>query len=382
MKTPFKKILFALLMAILLVPLIPAKWSTFSKTVPLAGEALIFKMPSFSFSGYFSRAYQDSFSDYFSHTFHNRAFYIRAYNEINYDLLRFPSSSSGIIIGKKDFLFLRSYVDNYIGSNCLGKRQIEKNVGLLKKIQDSLKRKNIDLIILFTPGKASFYSEYLPDKYLENKKDSNNYLLYSSELIRQGINFIDLNKYFKILKSKSKYPLFSVWGTHWTHYGMSIGADTVIKYIEKIRAIKMPDFDYSSIKVSTDIQKPDYDVEDLLNLYFPLAHTPLAYPNYSYKRNPTNYKPSVLVIGDSYWGNLCYKGIPQNVFKQDIFWRYFKDEYINNIRQKTPVLNLNIKEKILQQDVIIIEATEENYNNFPYGFSEHVDFLFQKEKFN
>ena len=42
--------------------------------------------------------------------------------------------------------------------------------------------------------------------------------------------------------------MYPKYGTHWNHYGMSLGMDTILKYIEKKRNISLPDFDISIVK--------------------------------------------------------------------------------------------------------------------------------------
>jgi len=46
---------------------------------------------------------------------------------------------------------------------------------------------------------------------------------------KNQINFIDLNKWFVANKDKFPHPIYPKYGTHWNHYGMSAGLDSIIR---------------------------------------------------------------------------------------------------------------------------------------------------------
>ena len=331
-------------------------------------------VPHFSFGNYFSIAYQDSFNNYIDHNYTHRQWYVDLINELNFHLFRYTPRSA-IVIGKNDYLFLESSVLNYTGETYHGSGVIRNDVRLMKKVQDSLKKHNVDLIVVYAPGKSTFYSEFLPDRYIASKKDTNNYIQYCRELYAQGINFIDLNAYFLKLKNTSKYPLYPKYGAHWSYYGVAVGTDTIVKYIENKRQIRMPYFGYADVALNKELRYPDYDLEESLSLLFKLPGEAMPYPKFTYTGSNT-YKPSVLVIGDSYWQNLIWAGIPKNLFKQDIFWRYFQVEFIDDKQQKVPIPHSSLKEDLLKYQVIILESSESNYEDFFFHFFEKTNIAF------
>lgn len=370
MKTTLHKIVFALIVGALFVPLFRPSFHVLPP-LSLSPEGQ-YKKPRFSFADYFSSAYQDSFNLFIDHNFDYRPFFIKSCNEINYHL--FKLNPSDVIIGKEGYLFAPTTVANYTGETFPGLGIIKNNVRLLKKVQDSLKNHNIDLLVLYAPGKATFYSEFLPDKYIARKKDSTAYAQYSAEFKNQQINFIDLNAYFLSIKNKSKYLLYPKQGAHWSYYGLALSVDTITKFIESRRNIKMS-FTYTDVVLKSDLTFPDYDLGEILNVLNTLPHDPMPYPKYS-DDAAKSYKPDVLVIGDSYWLNSIWAGIPKRLFKQDVFWYYFNEEFINDKPQKILVADINLKEKLLGRDVIIIESSEANYEDFFFHFAENVNFMF------
>ncbi len=370
MKLSVYKILFVFVVCALLIPVFQPKFNVF-QPLTLSPEAQ-YNKPKFSLVNYFSAGYQDSFNLFIDHNFDYRPFIIKVHNEINYHL--FKLNPSDVIIGKEGYLFAPTTLANYTGETYPGRAIINNNVALLKKVQDSLKNHNIDLLVLFAPGKATYCSEFLPEKYIARKKDSTCYSQYSYEFKKQQINFIDLNAYFLSLKSKTKYPLFPKQGAHWSYYGVAVAVDTIIKFIENRRHSEIA-FDYSNVVLKNELVFPDYDLGEILNLFSTLSHEPMPYPKYADGVSKKN-KPDVLIVGDSYWLNPIWAGVPKKLFKQDVFWYYFKDEFIDDKAQKIPVAQLNLRKNLLGRDVIIIESSEANYEDFFFHFAEQVNVMF------
>ena len=87
-----------------------------------------------------------------------RNIFVRINNQIDYSLFNIPNSE-GIVIGKEGYLFEKDYIRTCLGKDFLGKSVIDKKLLRTKFIQEFLKTKNIDLIIVFEPGKASFFPQ-------------------------------------------------------------------------------------------------------------------------------------------------------------------------------------------------------------------------------
>ena len=104
----------------------------------------------------------------------------------------------------------------------------------MKFISDTLQKLNKQLLFVFAPGKASFYPEYIPDKYL-TQKGITNYQIFLEGIKQRGINHIDFKKWFSDNKYKSKYPLYPQHGVHWSTYGTALVTDSLIKKIEELR---------------------------------------------------------------------------------------------------------------------------------------------------
>jgi len=237
------------------------------KTKPLNGDFYLEEKPKFTTESWFSGDYQNVFVKYIEDHIGFREDFIRAYNQFSYSLFKL-AKSPGCTVGKNHQLFIRSDIEGYLGINFIGEDQIDEKLRRFKYIQDYFSLHGKTVFFVFTPGKASLYPECIPDEYDVSIKSLSNYDYYIMQCAKLGIDFIDLNAYFKSLKSNTEYDLYPQNGIHWTNYGMYIGMDSIIHYIEKQRNIDIPDLIVNNIKVSDSVIEPDNDVEENMNLIF------------------------------------------------------------------------------------------------------------------
>ena len=183
----YKRIIFAFLFSLLFLPLIQETFHVFNFK-PLNGYEIKTEKDSLSAASWFKGSFQKNRQKYVEENIGFRDLVVRIYNQINYTAFH-VTESPGVVLGKDNFLYLTSYTENYNGNRFIGHDAIESNSSRLKKLQDALKEKNIDLITVFAPGKASFYPEYIPDESAK-PLSVNNYLAYKKAFQEKGVNFI------------------------------------------------------------------------------------------------------------------------------------------------------------------------------------------------
>jgi len=335
------------------------------KQSPLIGVADTTKRPVLSWNTYFNQEFQPVLQKFLEEKMGFRPMLIKLRNQFDYSVFNY-TQAPGVVIGKNGMLFIESYIQNRKGSVFKGKAQIRNEVRRLKLIQDELKKHNVDFILIFAPGKATFYSELIPDHY--KQRPVTNYQTYINDLTGSGINFIDMNAWFLKLKGKTNYPLYPLNGTHWSTYGIGLAADSMFRYIEKLRNIELPGFSWDQVTVSDSMRYADNDVGELLNLWHPLKPIPMPYPHFIYKQEGKT-RPNVVAIGDSYWWGFTGTGVTANVFAKDRYWFYFRDMKENE-QPAGLVADANLKEQLFSQDLVILMVTEATYMLFPYGFIE------------
>lgn len=354
----------------LFVPITQMKLKLFEKQT-LEGGINIATKPEFKQENYWDLSWQENFSKYVNDNFGFRTLYVRLINQIRYSLWNY-TKAPGVVIGKDGELFIESYIDDYIGKNYVGRSKIEETVSKIKTLQDSLSARGKDLIVVFAPGKASFYPELIPNNYLSKKKDSTNYSVYANAFQNKHVNFIDMNKWFFENKKTFKYSVYPKYGTHWNHYGMTIALDSIVKYFEFKRHINLPDFSYDIVNYNSKLKGNDFDIGILMNLLSPIQPDANPYPVYKFKGGTNYTKPDVLVIGDSYWWCMVGDNLPKQLFKEDEYWFYNKDVVFQNNQQKDKVKEINFSSSINQRDVVLLMATEATFYMFPYGFVDNA----------
>lgn len=370
-----KKIIYIIFIIILLLPVIQKQGRIFPIEI-LNGAFYPSNNISFSIERWFSNDYQKQKESYIKDHIGFRAHFIKTQNQLSYSLFN-KADNPGGVVGKEDYLFLDSYIFNHTGENFIGDDKILGITKKLKYLQDYFAQKNITLLTTFLPSKASFYPEFIPDRFETFNKS--NYSEFIKAYDQLDLNYIDLIPYFNTIKGKTDYPLFPKNGLHWTSYGMTIGMDTLIKSIEAYRGIDIQDLKWETPILSTkEARKPDFDAENLMNLVWDLEKQEMPYPKYIFDKNSEKVKPKTLIISDSYYWQVYQSYIPHNLFDWGGFWYYFKTLRVkeNKTEKVYPSDSISIKDKLLSQEVIVLFASQATLHLFPFEFDDKAYHLF------
>lgn len=361
-----RDLLFYIVVLLLIIPctnLIPFK--------SLKGSYTETPVPKINADNWFSGSYQEQLEKYIAEKTLFRNLLIRINNQIDYSFFNKVNANS-VIIGKENYLFEENYIKAYLGRDFIGKQKIKDKVKKIRSIQESLKLKNIDLVVVFAAGKATFYPQYIPDKYNPNEKSISNYELYAQEFKESKVNFIDFNHWFLQIRDTLKYPLYPKCGIHWSKYGEILVADSLIKYIQKMRGINMPQIIIDNVTYSSKMQYSDDDIEQGLNLLFNISDLEMAYPEFRIISDSSTKKPHVLVVSDSYYWGMFNWGISKKVFENGKFWFYNKQIFPDFNKTPLFVKDIDIKKEIEKQDVILLISTDANLFKFPFDFDDMV----------
>jgi len=370
-----KKIGFVLIVIVMVFPAIQGKWSII-KEPELQGDFKELHKPDFTWSAFYSNTFQAKFEPWLEQNigFHNSL--VRLTNQLDYSLYRKPNAE-GIVIGEQDYIFEYDYIRQLTGRDYVGMDFMDEKLRHLKYVQDYLKSVHgIDFMIVFMPGKASFYKELIPAKYLKKDSDSTNYKVYLEEMKKRDIRYVNLNTFFHDLKKNSKYPLFPKYGTHWSIYGMSRASKVLIDSLESFTGKKFNDYDPDSLYFSTHPLRTDYDGGKALNLLCNMSREEFAYPFYRFGDDPNRFKPRVLTIGDSFYWNIFNAGIPKNLFANEAFWYYNHKVYPDFYSKPVFTSDLNLKKEVGSMDVIMVMVTERFLNIFDWKLIDQLYYLY------
>ena len=342
------------------------KWHPF-KLKPLGGVTYETERPELSLKSFASGEYQSNIEQYSRENFGFREWAIRLYNQTTYSL--FNQTPNRFVVQGKDghTFFEESYVISYTGETYLGKETIQKNTKQLKLIQDMLRAKGTTLLPVFVLGKASYYPELIPDKYIEKQHKTNNYQEYLQAFAEQGVEMVDFNRYFCERKGTESLAIYCNLSAHWTVYAASQAIDSLVRYMEDKTQQTQAHFQITGYD-TTYLMSQDDDLYQMMNLMFPMRHNTIYQPQFSFTEG---YKPKVLAITDSYWWTVYAWNValPQNLFSDGGFWFYNKTIY----PEREPIQNVesvDYKQEIESQEFVLLVCTEATNHLWPYGFIE------------
>ena len=372
-----KRALFVIIVSLLILPFIQ-QVTGIVKLKSLKGSYKKYDKPDFTIDSWFNGTYQTKEQDYLNQNIGFRTVIVRFYNQFYYSLFNIARANS-VIIGKKNYLYEENYIKAYLGRDFIGKEQIVNKVSKLNLICDTLNSLNIDLIVVFAPGKGSFYNEYIPDEYEPHRKSTTNYEVYCNEIAQRNIHFLDFNRWFLNMKDTSRYPLFPKTGIHWSKYGELLAADSILRYIESIKEINMPEIFISKIETSRRMRDTDDDIERGMNLLFDIGDLKMAYPSFKMVKDSSTSFPKVLSVADSYFWGMFNWGLSRDYFGNGQFWFYNKQIYPDSFEKRISVSDIDIKNKVKKNDVVILLSTDANLYKFAFGFIDQLHDAFFNE---
>lgn len=322
-------------------------------------------------------SYQKYLEEYAKENCGFREFYIRCYNQVLFSIFH-QISNNNIVIGKNNEWFLRMYTEEATGKNFRenfssvdsAKITAEKNIEKTLVLMDSLRKNGTRVLMVFAPAKTDIYPEMLP-KDLQQQLATFSIRDYYIQLAQKNqIPHIDFVSIFKKMAKESPYPVYTQAGTHWAQHTIPFVADTMLRKIEEILQIKMPQIAYIDSNICDHYTDADKELEDQMNLLFPLQKQALPNPIFGIKGANAKSKPKLLVVGDSYFvalQNSCF----WDCFSQVDYWKYNREIYSSNPDYYGEVQFFPAKDKVIRQaDLVLFIFTTVSAYNYLYGFCE------------
>jgi hypothetical protein len=334
----------------------------------LTGLVITDSKPEVSLKTWLDASYQDEMDDYNADHWSFKELSVRLNNQFYYKVFN-QIRVNGFVIGKNDYVFSESYIFSTFGDDLMKTEKVNSLLEMARVVQDSLKRKGIDLLLVYAPGKGVACKEFIEDKYVHpvTNTNHNQFVTKSKEL---GLNHLDLYSYFENIKTTAPYPLFPKFGHHWSYYGECLAVDTIIHHIENLHQSDLPDIFWKEIDVVDSARHRDADVLKSMNLYAnPAQNMQLAYPQILFESDPQKNNTRVLTVSDSYWYGPVYMGVPQNCFAGGQFW-YYNNRVIPSPRQgeKVEVWELDFRKELESNQVVMLLYSDANLNSFGSGF--------------
>ncbi len=364
-----KKGLFSFLFIVLLLPFIQY-CLPFIDSGKLYGYFNNAPDINFSFDKWFDGSYQNAKTNYLNDHVGFRPDLLRINGQIHFSLFNKPDCG-GIVMDKDNSLYYDNYIDALVGKDFAGYPKAREKLSKLKALQDTFARRGKSLIMVYSPSKA-FYNAgsagLLAEGFTPRATNLATYLHIGDSL---GLNQVDLNTWFVSLKGKTKDSVFTKQGIHWTEYGAILAADSVIRYMERLRKIRMAHPTWQRIEHTNKPRSTDNDVAAVLNLIFPVDNETFSYPQLIFARDTTLTRPRTIFIGDSFVWTFITTGINHNVYSKSEFWDYFGQSF----REDQPVVKMpeyNWAAAIDSADCVVLMYNSINLPKLGDGFIEQA----------
>jgi hypothetical protein len=371
------KYLFNTLVGLLFIPLILGLLNINFVWKSLDGVFALRKKPPLSFYGWSKGHLQEDFEKYITDNISCRDFFVRFFNQCRFSLFRL-TNTDGVIVGTNDILFQTNYIEALNGIDSVNLNKVQSDVVKFKELYFKLKEINKSLILVIAPGKASFFKEYIPEKFLINNDAVSNYNKYERELKSCGVPYFDAKQFLLQKKSKEKYPLFPRSGTHWSGYAITLVMDSLSKFIENETGYNLLNFKSEpGVVTTTEMRFTDDDIGKAMNLLVPIKNWPMYYPKIVFEKDANRKRLNLLSIGDSF--NQSFFGFYpyfSELFGNDSqYWYYNRTvSWPDSIADKyIDVHTLNLRDEIMKRDVIMVVTTEQNLNNFGFDFFKEAN---------
>ena len=368
-----KKGLFVVVFTVLLLPLLQQN-VLFIDCGSMRGYYTEAPEANLTVRNWFKDSLQIQETNYLNDHYGLRPYSLRLNGQIDYSFLQ-KMDYSGAVLGSNNYLYYGNYIEAYYGLDYSGYDQLYEQTRKLKALQDTFAKMGKLIVAVYAPCKAWFYPEHIPIEMRSSETKPNNYKTCVRIGDSLGVKQIDLNQWYLSLKDTSKEVLYPKWGIHWTNYGSILGADTIIRYIEREQHIHMPHPAWTKAVHTTEARDPDNDIGSTLNLLVPPKTDVLCYPELYYQTDASTTKPNLIFVGDSYSINFIRTGVMQGVSNKWQMWFVFKNvvdssNYVSTAYTKME--NYDWKSEMKKADCIIVLNTAKNANILGNGFIQEA----------
>ena len=376
----FKRLLFCLLLALLLLPALQAKFTYFDEK-PLGGLFIGSVHPELTWEALLNNTYQSDLEKYLEDRLGFRPDLIRLRNQLCFSLFRVPRSS-GIVVGRHDMLYEALQIQSYAGHDRLDAAVVRFRVRRLRAVQRELARRGVQLLFVMAPNKARFQPEDLPTALQAAPGTVTNYDLYRQAMQADTVAVLNMVPLFAQWKKTKPYPLFSRAGTHWSGYGATLAADTLLRQLEQMGGMHFPTVRTVGlpllVRTTDSLRANDNDLAKPLNLFQQAETIPVAYRRLAFDPpQPGQTRPPTLFVGDSFtWGLAQFSPYLLREFADDTrIWYYginvhLPDSLITYTGAQCQ--NLDLKQQIESRRFIVLMVTEHNLIKQEFDFTNRV----------
>lgn len=302
---------------------------------------------------------------------------VKTDNQLNYFLFNSISSNphTTVILGERGHLIEHLYLRDSNRIKVPQAKNLRAVVKKLRVLQDLLQAQGVDLVLVISPNKPSFYPEIVPQRYqiagVEKRFNSRAYM--TEELKHQGVRFIDGYELLKRKESELHVPMFSPIGTHWNEVGGCLIASEIFKQAQNSK--NRAQFECAVVGSHDRPAYHDSDLLRLANLWFEAPFLQPAPRVEIVKSRQTNAQPwSILTVGSSFCWELMRQFENSGAVSQQEFLYYF---HRRSKRASSRGVNFDssrykARNELKGRDIVVIEINQAVLQKAGFGFPEAV----------
>lgn len=356
------RILMVMVLGLLWMPLAVERGVLPIHEEPLAGAFTKAPRPPLSWRSWFDGSFASGYEAWHNQNFRLRPALVRMYNQEGRWLLGVARANQ-IEIGRHDVLYDRESIMASRGEP-VSSAEIDAFAGKLAEVERAFTAHGVTLVVGTVPGKATFWPDDVPARFGPSTHETPGSIL-AKALAMLGdftINWIDI---FRERQRTDPWPLFPKTGMHWSRYGSARAVEDLIAHVERRRGADLPALVWGTIKPAQTPREPDDDVGRAMNLLFPIAPGVLADAQIAVEPPAGKTRPSLLVIGDSFFWTMLEAPMTPGVFGSIDFRFYNRERHRFG---EAVAVSDDIVTAALQHDVVLLIGGESLGPRLGWGF--------------
>lgn len=271
-----------------------------------------------------------------------------------------------VVIGKDGWMEFsgEGYLDDFQSAAPISAEKLSRTRQKINRLYNQLSKRNITLLIVIAPNKATIYPDKLPDEI--QKINQRSYLdAFTDELQTKGPPvLLDLRP--ALLSGRKKQDVYYQTNTHWNAYGAFIAYTEIIKTLSKKIPLSEP-YKITAFRKRSDLYV--YDISRLISMYnlkergteLILKNDPIQWGKelnqdkivpMQMATTPQETAPDLLIYSDSF-GNGLRNFLPLH---------FHTTTYIQNSSKDLNIISFK-KIDTIKPNIIIIEFVERSLYN-------------------
>lgn len=316
--------------------------------------------PAASLAAVSDESFQRGVTEWFESKLGFKGYAIYADNTVLYHAFQETRVGAPTVRGEGDVLFMRDDVNYYNRTDVLDADDLAGFAAELARLQAALRGQHRALIPIIVPSKTSVYPDQVPARWTRalgtpRPSDTGIYLVMKRALDRAGVAYVDARALF----AHSGEPRERLWAPqarHWSDYGGCLALREIMRLYVTLTGNRFA-FDCIPQQIAGWRWHPDYDLRNLTNAAG-ITRSPRRWRADYPPRPPRAARPSVLLVGSSFMGELAGNIDDSRMFGRRIIDYYNATFYGVNFAQEVHPHTDPWRAVVLDRDLYILDLFE------------------------